>query len=247
MKKFVTLFLALAGLVGCKRDDLIVNIRLGDNETISANAPVMLGDERAGAVVSVLQQGSQRVARLAIRADFSPALRQGTSVASVSSSGIELDDISVLPDANKLDQGAWLPRRKAEGKAAVAKIVNEKLPWLGRHGLNPNTIMGLAVAAILVLWLLRDSLFAGSMALLSAWLLHPFLLPRMAGALAKARANQASISGVDSSLDPGSAAAALERTLTDTLSQLPGPTVLAIGVVFLCTYMGIRFFQKCLS
>ena len=77
----------------------------------------------------------------------------------------------------------------------------------------------------------------------AAWLLHPFLLPTCADLVLKARANQAAVTTVGSTLNGGSTAAAVERTLTAALSQLPGPTVLAAAGAFLGAYAAVRLFQ----
>jgi len=248
MLKIIFMLVMAAGLFGCKRDDLLLNTRLAESESIEADAPVMLNGEPIGKVVAIFNQGSQRGVRLAVRADLSQPLRVGTIVAAVSSNGVELDSSAVQPGAAKIEPGAWLQRLRVSAigalSAGVAKVAAEKIPWFGRQGLDRTSVLVGVVLLLVFVWMLRASITAGLVAMASAWLGHPFLLNVMAELLVKARANQAAVVQVSSSFDAGSAADTLERSLTGIFSQLPGPTVLSIACIFICTYLSVRFFQR---
>ena len=247
MKTITPIFLLVFMLVGCKREDRFYNAKLDDSESIAAQAPIMMSGEPVGVVVATFNQGPQRCVRFAVRSGKSSALRPGTVVATVSSAGLELDSSNAVAGASELESGAFVPRRKVNSAevlgSEVAKAAAEKVPLLGRLGLTgSNLLVGILGIAVLI-WLLRASIVAGVIALIAAWLGHPFLLNIMADLLAHARANQASVAQIGSSFEAGSVAATLERSLAGTLSQLPGPTLLSIAFVFICTYLTVRFFQ----
>ena len=242
----IPLLAASLGLIGCKRDPLILNTRLDPADVVVINAPVLLEGVPIGTVSAVYPQGDQRCAKLAIAPGPKP-LRLGTVVAGVSPAGVELDASAVNAGATKLDDAAWLPRRRAKPTealtAGVAKVAVERVPWLARAGLERNSIVVGVVVLLVLIWVIRDSLVAGLISGVVAWLMHPFLLTTMADLLVRAKRNQAAVSGVGSGFEDGSAAHALENSLTTVFSQLPGPTVLAIACVFIGAYLTIRFFQ----
>ncbi len=240
------LFLAvvLLALAACKRPPLSLNLRLDPSDDVAVGAPVRLDGDVAGSVAAISpgSPGAPRTARLVFRPDL-PPLRVGTVVTGVSATGIE---VQAAADADPLKPGAWLPRRRPSGtevlKGAVADLAAAKLPWLARFGLDATTLLWVAGGALVFLWLLRSSIVAGLIAILAAWLLHPFLLPTCADLVLKARANQRA-ANLPSDFAPGGTAAVLESAVTQAFSQLPSPKLLSLGAVFLTTYLVLRALQ----
>jgi hypothetical protein len=237
--------LTLLACAGCEREPLSFNVRLDPLEDVAVGAPVRSDGQLAG-WVAALSTESQRTARLVFRSDLHHPPRVGTVITGVSAAGIEVQ-AAADPEADQLESGTWLPRRRASGsevlKGAVAELAAAKLPWLARLGLDAASLLWVAMGTLIFLWLLRASIVAGLVSMIAAWLGHAFLLPTCSDLVLKARANQAAVTAVGSTIEGGSMAAAAERTLTAALSQLPGPTVLAAGCVFLGAYATIRLFQ----
>ena len=246
------LFGALALLVSCSRP-LRLQVVLEKNEEVAKGTPVLVDSTKAGTVVSVGEEGGERVANLAIDVkEAQERLRVG-AVRVRETGRIQINTDAVKDSAAALPHGARIPTTSKVGY------------WVAKYSQSSTlATVGIAVAILVILWLAFRSL-VGTIGLVLCVMLsgvvtqviHPYLVPWVEKAVNRigpppAAAPTLPVQESKKPPTPGEFAAKgplppaaqiykqAEGTIIEVMNARPSPVVLTWCCVFVVFFIGFN-------
>lgn len=138
--------LLLLLLVGCGQP-LPLQVRLSDNATLEKGQPVYVGDIEAGEVLNITEEGGDRVANLIIKDSEAKLLLKVGSYHIPSNGAVHIKTDLVASGAEKLPHGSRIP-----ASSSLSVLVQKYSQT------STLLVVGGALAAIVILWLIFKSL-----------------------------------------------------------------------------------------
>jgi len=243
---------AFALLVSCGRP-LRLQVVLEKNEEVAKGMPVHVDSTKAGTVVSVGEEGGERVADLAITVtEARERLRVG-AVRVREPGRIQINTDAVKDGAAALPRGARIPTTSKVGY------------WVAKYSQTSTlAVVGIAVVALVILWLVFRSLvgtiglvlcvvFAG----IVTQAIHPYVVPWVEKAMNRMGPPPASAptlpvqepktsptpaeSASNGSLPPAAQVyKQAEATIIEVMNSRPSPVVLTWCGVFVVLFIGFN-------
>lgn len=249
---WIGIFACLFLLTSCSRA-LRLQVVLDGNEAVSKGMPVFVDAMEAGKVVAVGEEGGEKVADLAITVtEARQRLRVGAL--RVRESGrIQINTDAVKEGATALPHGARIPTTSKVGY------------WVAKYSQTSTlAVVGIAVVALVILWLVFRSL-VGTIGLVLCVLLsgvvtqaiHPYVVPWVEKAMNRIGPPPASapIQPVQEPKTPPTPAESAakgtlppaaqvykqaEATIIEVMNSRPSPVVLTWCGVFVVLFIGFN-------
>jgi len=223
--------IALAVTTGCNRA-LVLKTPLEPSEKVAKGDTVLVDGVAAGQVKSVVADGGQRVAVLAVTDEAGARQKMRAGVVRVIQDGqIDLRTDGVATDSAPLPSGALIPA-KTKAAFVVGKVANKQI----------GLVILLAVVGIALLVILFRSakgavvvLLALLLAVATGWVLHPYAVPWVEQVYNSVpAADESGTSRADQTPDKnstGQGVAALERRAVEFLNHRPDARLVAFTAV----------------
>lgn len=227
---------------GCDRA-LVLKTPLEPGEKVAKGDAVLVDGVAAGRVKSVVADGGQRVAVLAVTDEVGARQKMRAGVVRVIQNGqIDLRTDGVATDSAPLPSGSLIP---AKSKAAfvVGKIANKQI----------GLVILLAVVGIALLVILLRSakgavvvLLALLLAVATGWVLHPHAVPWVEQVYHSIPvADESGTSKVDQTPDQnstGQGVAGLERRAVEVLNHRPDARLVAFTAISVLGFLVYALF-----
>lgn len=252
LARCVVLCGAFVLLASCARP-LRLQVVLEKDEDVAKGTPVLVDSTEAGTVVSVGEEGGERVADLAITEKGSRDRLRVGAVRVREPKRIQINTEAVKQGAAALPHGARIP--------STSKVEY----WVTKYSQTSSIVaIGIAVAILMVLWLAFRSL-VGTIGLVLCVLLsgvvtqaiHPYVVPWVEKVLNRIGPPPAQISSpqvqksekapapAESAANSAPAPAAkiykqAEATITEVMNSRPSPVVLTWCAVFVVLFIGFN-------
>jgi len=238
MKTCLLLLTALTILAsGCGRDPVYRTV-LTDNERIAEKAPVLVDGVTAGYLKALRIEGGNRIAELV----FIDELAERT---------IKDGVVRVLSNNGSIDLRSANTQRQSPSQSVAAPIPTQsQAEYALRQYATKQTLVvaGIALLVVLILCLICKSLFhVGLIVLclavagLTAWILHPYLIPHIEQLYAAAPDHVQGASPPDSAASPGgNSSRSIERWdsgFVRALEHKPHPRVVAFAAILVLAFI----------
>ncbi len=246
-QKLLMLALTLTALVvasGCDRA-VTFKTKLDENEKVAMKSPVFIDDTEAGYVEELKVEAGERVAVLALtdKQVAKERIRSGVFRVVGEVGRIVLRTDGVKADAAHLPAGTFIPS-KSKTQYAVERFT----------GRGTLALVVIAVAVVLLIVILLKSaahylvlLLALGLATVSAWALHPYLVPQIQTlyqSMPVKSQTQAQTGNGTSGTEPNFRSPIIEDNFANALGRRPDPRVLAFAASFT---FGLLFYAVLLS
>lgn len=235
----------LAVTTGCDRA-LVLKTPLEPGEKVAKGDAVLVDGVAAGRVKSVVADGGQRVAVLAVTDEAGARQKMRAGVVRVIQNGqIDLRTDGVATDSAQLPSGSLIPT-KSKAAFVVGKIANKQI----------GLVILLAVVGIALLVILFRSakgavvvLVALLLAVATGWVLHPYAVPWVELAYRSASvADKSQVAQADQTQDQnstGQGVAGLERRAVEILNHRPDARLVAFATISVAGFIIYTLVLKC--